>query len=205
MEMPPQIKISNEEIQSLPAGQFGGRIVVVDDEQGLKEACQYLASQPVIGFDTETRPSFRAGESHLVALLQLSGADRCYLFRLCCMRFDKQVIKILEDKKILKIGADIRGDIRALHKLRRFRPEGFVDLQSIVWQWDIDEKSVRKMAAIVLGIRISKAQRLSNWEALSLTAAQQSYAATDAWACLEIFHRLGKMPKTHTDENENHA
>ena len=116
----------------------------------------------MLGFDTETRPSFKAGVTYRVALLQLSTPRRCYLFRLNRMRFEKQLVKLLENKAILKIGADVAGDIRSLLALRRFRPGGFVDLQQLAPDWGIEEKSLRKLSAIVLGKRVSKAQRLSN-------------------------------------------
>ena len=149
----------------------------------------------MIGFDTETRPSFKAGVAHRVALLQLSTDERCYLIRLCKVRLDKAVTKILESKEIIKVGAAVTNDLRALQALRRFREDGFVDLQSIVSDWGIVDKSVRKMAAIVLGLRVSKAQRLSNWEAAELTPPQQMYAATDAWICSEIYKRLNLTRK----------
>lgn len=188
-------KVTNEEVAAMPAAGYGGRIIVVSDEHQLAEACEYLRNQPVIGFDTETRPSFKAGVTHRVALLQLSTDERCYLIRLCKVRLDKTVAKILENKDIIKIGAAIANDLRALQTLRRFRQDGFVDLQSVVSDWGIGEKSVRKMAAIVLGLRVSKAQRLSNWEAAELTASQQMYAATDAWICTEIYKRLNLSRK----------
>ncbi len=185
-----QQTISNEETANLPAAQFTGPIVVVDNEKQIEAACRDLAASPVLGFDTETRPSFKAGVTYRVALLQLSTPRRCYLFRLNCMRFEKQIVKILENEKILKIGADVAGDIRSLHALRRFRPGGFVDLQQLAPEWGIEEKSLRKLSAIVLGKRISKAQRLSNWEATQLTEKQMRYAATDAWICPEIYRIL---------------
>jgi len=143
-----------------------------------------------VGFDTETRPAFTAGNSNKVALLQLSTPERCYLMRLCCMRLDKAIVRVLEKPGLIKVGAAVRDDVKALVALRRFRPGGFLDLQSIVGSYGIHELSLRKMAAIVLGIRISKAQRLSNWEAMELTLPQQLYAATDAWVALEIYNRL---------------
>ncbi len=185
-----QQTISNEETANLPAAQFTGPIVVVDNEKQIEAACRDLAASPVLGFDTETRPSFKAGVTYRVALLQLSTPRRCYLFRLNGMRFEKQIVKILENEKILKIGADVAGDIRSLHALRRFRPGGFVDLQQQAPEWGIEEKSLRKLSAIVLGKRISKAQRLSNWEATQLTEKQMRYAATDAWICPEIYRIL---------------
>ncbi len=182
--------ISDEELKQMPTGAFDGEIIVVEREADINAACDYLLAQPVIGFDTETRPSFVAGRMNSVALLQLSSATRCYLFRLCRMRLDKAILKVMESKRTLKIGADIKGDLNAMLKLRKFRPAGMVDLQSMVEQYGIKEKSVRKMSAIVLGCKISKAQRLSNWEASALTPAQQLYAATDAWACYTIYRKL---------------
>ena len=183
-------KISNEQTALLPAIEFRGEIRIVEDERDIAAACKYLAEQSVIGFDTETRPSFKAGVTYRVALLQLSTPRRCYLFRLNRMRFEKQLVKLLENKAILKIGADVAGDIRSLLALRRFRPGGFVDLQQLAPDWGIEEKSLRKLSAIVLGKRVSKAQRLSNWEAAQLTEKQMRYAATDAWICPEIYRTL---------------
>ena len=182
-----QNSISNEEAALLPAIEFRGPIVVVDSEPRLREACRYLAAQPVIGFDTETRPSFRAGVVNRVALLQLSSPEQSFLFRLCKIPLDKAIVKILENKEILKIGADVKGDLRALHNI--------VDLQELAGEWGIEEKSLRKLSAIVLGQRVSKAQRLSNWEAAQLTDKQQFYAATDAWVCTRIYDRLLHTPK----------
>ena len=131
-------KISNEQTALLPAVEFRGEIRIVEHERDIAAACKTLAEQPVIGFDTETRPSFKAGVTYRVALLQLSTPRRCYLFRLNRMRFEKQLVKLLENKAILKIGADVAGDIRSLHALRRFRPEGFVDLQQLAPDWGIE-------------------------------------------------------------------
>ena len=144
----------------------------------------------MIGFDTETRPSFRAGVSYKVSLLQLSTPDTCYLFRLSRIRLDNRILKVLGSHEILKVGADIMGDIRSLHALRDFKADGFVDLQHEAIRWGIQEKSLRKLSAIVLGERVSKAQRLSNWEAEQLTQQQQEYAATDAWVCPRILNHL---------------
>lgn len=185
-----QSNIDNEHMALLPLGEFPGEIIIVEHLSDLAAACNDLMAQSVIGFDTETRPSFTAGVVNRVALLQLSTPERCYLFRLCSMRLDKAIIKILEDKKIVKIGAAVRDDIKALQGLRRFKAESFVDLQTIIEQWGVKEKSVRKMSAVVLGLRVSKAQRLSNWEAVTLTRQQQLYAATDAWICAQIYDRL---------------
>ncbi len=190
MELSFSAKITNEQMFGLPVIAFPGRIRVVDTEQAIERACEELRQAGVIGFDTETRPSFRAGVVHRVALLQLSTREAAYLFRLNRIPLARPILALLEDDHVTKVGAAIRGDLRALHDLRHFRERGFVDLQQLAPQWGIEEKSVRKLSAIVLGQRVSKAQRLSNWEAQTLTAKQQLYAATDAWVCVRIYDRL---------------
>lgn len=182
--------IDNDTVAALPAARFPGRIVVVDKDDQVGSACGDLRRYKVIGFDTETRPSFRAGVSYKVSLLQLSTPDTCYLFRLSHIRLDNRILKLLGSCDIIKVGADIMGDIRALHALRDFKADGFVDLQHEAIRWGIEEKSLRKLSAIVLGERVSKAQRLSNWEAGQLTLQQQEYAATDAWVCPRILEHL---------------
>lgn len=189
--------ITNEQTAELPAIRFEGEVQIVDTERKLIEACRYLSQQAVIGFDTETRPSFKAGITNRVALIQLSTTDRCYLIRLCRMKFGRELQRLLENREVKKIGADVAGDIRSLTQLRHFRAAGFIDLQTIAPQWGIEEKSLRKLSAIVLGKRVSKAQRLSNWEAAQFTEQQISYAATDAWVCLKILATLEAAPKTN--------
>ena len=185
-------KISNEQTALLPAVEFRGEIRIVEHERDIAAACKTLAEQPVIGFDTETRPSFRPGVTFRVSLLQLSTPTVCYLFRLNKIPLAKPILQLLEDRRVLKIGADVAGDLRSL---RQFRDGGFVDLQGIAPEWGIGEKSLRKLSAIVLGRRVSKAQRLSNWEAATLTDKQQLYAATDAWVCTRIYEQLLRTPK----------
>ena len=188
-------KISNEQTALLPAVEFRGEIRIVEHERDIAAACKTLAEQPVIGFDTETRPSFRPGVTFRVSLLQLSTPTVCYLFRLNKIPLAKPILQLLEDRRILKIGADVAGDRRSLRQIRHFRDGGFVDLQGIAPEWGIGEKSLRKLSAIVLGRRVSKAQRLSNWEAATLTDKQQLYAATDAWVCTRIYEQLLRTPK----------
>lgn len=190
-----QSNISNEETNILASAQFNGQIIIVDREYQVDEMCDYLSRQSIIGFDTETRPSFKAGVTNKVALLQLSSHQRCYLVRLSKIKLYNRILKLLSNPNIIKIGADVKGDIRALHVLRNFKEQNFIDLQQIVHRWGIEEKSLRKMSAIVLGQRVSKAQRLSNWEASHLTHQQQLYAATDAWVCIKIYERLISTPE----------
>ena len=188
-------KISNEETALLPAIEFGGEIRVVEHEREIAEACAYLQRQPLIGFDTETRPSFRAGVMFRVSLLQLSSPERCYLFRLNKIPLSRPILQLLESDRLIKVGADEAGDMRTLLALRHFKEGGFIDQQELASEWGIEERSLRKLSAIVLGKRVSKAQRLSNWEAATLTPKQMLYAATDAWVCTQIYARLCQIPK----------
>ncbi len=190
-----QPKIGNEETAALPAIEYPGEIRVIEQEEEISEACAYLAAHPVIGFDTETRPSFRQGVTFRVSLLQLSTPERCYLFRLNRIPLAAPLLHLLGSAKVQKVGADVAGDLRSLRQLRHFRDGGFVDLQAIAPDWGIEEKSLRKLSAIVLGKRVSKAQRLSNWEAAQLTDKQLLYAATDAWVCTEIYNKLQQTPQ----------
>ena len=126
-----QSKIDNEQTAQLPAAEFRGEIEIIDSEEQIEEACRYLAAHEVIGFDTETRPSFKAGVSYKVSLLQLSTPQNCYLIRLCRTKLRSSILKILSNPNIKKIGADVAGDIRSLHALRHFKERGFIDLQQM--------------------------------------------------------------------------
>lgn len=183
--------ISNEQINELPVCVFGGSIVVVDTPETMAQAESVLSGESILGLDTETRPAFTKGLTYKMALLQVSTADTAFLFRLHAIELSEGIRKILQDDKVLKIGAALRDDIRGLERSQgRMKMKGFIDLQGIVERWGIAEKSVKKMAAVVCGVKVSKAQRLSNWEARSLTESQKQYAAVDAWICREIFIKL---------------
>ena len=182
--------ISNDDVAALEAVHFDGRIEVVETPDALAKACQILSKEVIIGFDTETRPSFQAGVTNKVALLQLSTEKQSFLIRINKLPLTREIIAILSSEKIIKIGADVRNDILALNKLRKFTPRGFIDLQNEVGKYGIEDKSLRKISGIVLGKKVSKAQRLSNWAAKQLTPQQQMYAATDAWVCIEIYEKL---------------
>ena len=187
-----QISISPEEISALELASFPGEIVLVDREgEELDKAVRYLKRQQVLGFDTETRPTFSPDQhSTGTALLQLSGGGKAFLFRLKKIGLPRPLAAILANPNIVKVGAATLDDVRGLQKITPFSPRGFVDLQSIVNEYGIRDKSVKKMTAIILGVKISKAQQLSNWEAEHLSESQQRYAATDAWVCREMYLRL---------------
>lgn len=187
-----QICISPDEIAALELASFPGEIVVVDEPGPvMDQAVRYLKKQTVLGFDTETRPTF-SPEQHSggTALLQLSGGGKAYLFRLKKCGLPRALASVLASPKVIKVGAATLDDVRGLQKITPFNPKGFVDLQNIVWEYGIRDKSVKKMTAIILGVKISKAQQLSNWEADKLSEGQQRYAATDAWVCREMYLKL---------------
>jgi len=182
--------ISKEEVAQLPKLVFGGDILVIQTQAELSQWLPVLINEKILGFDTETKPNFKKGEFNGIALLQLSSSKLALLIRIKELGLPNDLIKLLEDPTILKIGAAIRDDIKALQKIRKFNPSGFIDLQSVVPEYGISSLSVRKLSAIVLGHKVSKTQQLSNWESPNLTDAQKQYAAIDAWACREIYLKL---------------
>ncbi|MBO4446917.1 MAG: 3'-5' exonuclease domain-containing protein 2 [Bacteroidales bacterium] len=187
-----KISVTNEEADRLPLCSFPGEIhIITRPGRDLNRAAAYLASQKMIGFDTETRPVFSPAQKHNnVALLQLSGEDHAFLFRIFKLGMPKCLTKIMSDPSILKIGAAVHDDVRGLQHYANFAERGYIDLQNIAWEWGIKDKSVKKLAANILGLKVSKAQQLSNWEADNLSPAQQMYSATDAWVCLEMYKKL---------------
>ena len=199
--------IDPEQLKQLEFASFQGKIQVIDSIGfEFNKAISYLRAQKVLGFDTETRPCFSQDQPRYgVALLQLSGPGKAFLFRVNKIGMHRRLCRLLADKNIIKVGAAIHDDIRGLQKLNGFEPGGFVDLQKIVWEWGIRDKSVKKMSAIILGFRISKTQQLSNWEAEKLSEQQCRYAATDAWVCREMYLKLRKSeknPLVETVQNE---
>ena len=201
-----KISISPEEIGELTLAAFPGEITVIDsqDEKFLA-AVRYLRRQTVLGFDTETRPTFSPEQhSNGTAILQLSGKEKAYLFRVQKLGIPKQLADILASSTVIKVGAATRDDVKGLQSITAFKPHGFLDLQSMVWEYGIRDKSVKKMAAIILGVKISKAQQLSNWEAEHLSDSQLKYAATDAWICREMYLKLLSSEKHPLTEEELH-
>ena len=189
--------ITPKELEALEFASFPGKITVIDSVGAeFNRAITYLRAQKVIGFDTETRPTFTPSQPRYdVSLLQLSGPDKAYLFRVNKIGMHRRLCNLLASDKVIKVGAAIHDDIRGLQKLHDFKPAGFVDLQKIGCEWGIRDKAVKKMAAIILGFRISKTQQLSNWEAETLSESQCKYAATDAWVCREMYLKLLQSEK----------
>ena len=184
--------ISKEELTEFPLKWFEGKIVVVDRPEQIKGVAEILSEHNIIGFDTETRPSIKKGKINKVALLQLSTPRHAFLFRIKKIGLPEEIREILSNPEIMKPGVAIRDDIKALREIADFEPAGFIELQDHAKEIGIQNFSLKKLAAIVLGFRISKSQQLSNWEADFLSDAQQIYAATDAWVSLEIYRNFSK-------------
>ncbi len=186
----PKLTITKEEINALPLASFSGDIQVITDVKNIPRTFDLLSEHEVVGFDTETRPSFHKGQHYHVSLLQLATPKQVFLIRLNQTGLTKEIISFLENDEILKAGIGLRDDIKALQKLKRFHPDGFVELSSIAKSKGLQVESVKKLAGLILGFRISKSAQTSNWEAENYTDKQITYAATDAWVCLKLYHSL---------------
>ncbi len=184
--------ISKDEIKEFEQLKFEGSIYCINSDKDLIKYLPIIKKIKILGFDTETKPNFVKGEANQnkVSLLQLASSEEAFLVRLQNISMKKELFQVLGNKRIKKIGLAIRDDLKALRKLKDFTPNNFVDLQEYVDQFGIEDKSLRKITAIVLNMRLSKAQRLSNWENEELQESQKIYAATDAWVCVKIYNKL---------------
>jgi len=189
--------INDDELRKLPLLQFEGRITLIDTYDKYRRAMEDIGKPDLLGFDTETRPSFKKGRRYQVALLQLADARRAWLFRLNMIGLPTELAALLADKSVTKTGVAIRDDLKALKALTHFEPHGFIDLQNLVADHGIKELGLKKLTAITLGYTISKSQQVSNWEAPALTEPQMLYAATDAWVCRQIYLALNGRESHH--------
>lgn len=188
--------INKETLNELPKVLFQGQIHVAQTPGEAEKAIEYLKRYTRVGIDSETRPSFSKGRQYKVALLQISSEDHCFLFRLNLTGLTLPVITFLESPDITKVGLSLHDDFTMLHKRAPFQPRACIELQEYVRTFGIEDKSLQKIYGILFNEKISKSQRLSNWEAPELTEPQKRYAATDAWACLNIYNRLQELKKT---------
>jgi len=185
------IAISKDAVAEMPVVAFQGGITVVDTPEMARVALRELTRARIVGFDTETRPSFHRGRVHKVALMQLSTDDHCFLIRLNKIGIPQCLRHFLENPDVIKIGLSVHDDFAVMRRIiDDLQPLGFVDLQDYVKFFNIHDISLQKIYAIIFGEKISKNQRLTNWEAETLTGPQQIYAATDAWACLKLYRYL---------------
>lgn len=182
--------ITAEEIAEHELSWFKGEIVLVDNIKTFYEVIPRLLGVDELGFDTETKPTFKKGRKNSVSLVQLATENLACLFRINKIGFPEELVNILSDPSIMKIGVAVHDDIKFLKNVKKFSPDGFLDLQGFVKDFGIQNSGLKKLAAIVLGFRISKRQQVTDWEADELSEAQQLYAATDAWVCHQIFKKL---------------
>lgn len=189
-------KYDKHRLAELPRVVFDGRIITIMSAGETEKAVDYLLSKDLLGVDTETRPAFRKGAQHKVSLLQVATRDTCFLFRLNHTGMTPALKRLLEDTTVPKIGLSWHDDLNGLHKLGKFTPGAFVDLQNEIKQLGIEDLSLQKMYANIFGQKISKAQRLSNWEADVLSDAQKNYAATDAWTCIMLYEEFKRLKQT---------
>lgn len=184
------LSISKEQLLEFPEVKYPGKVILVDSAAKSRSALSYLNRVDQVGFDTETRPSFQKFRHYNVSLAQISCGDECFLFRLKQIGAIDSFLKFLANGCVQKIGLSLKDDFHQLHQLGDFNPAGFVELQSYVKDFDIADNSLQRIFGIIFNKRISKHQRLTNWEAPTLTESQQNYAAIDAWACQQIYNHL---------------
>ncbi len=185
-----KLTITNEEINALPLGAFEGKTIIVSEEKKIIYALDEIKEHEVVGFDTETKPVFVRGQQNKVALMQVALPDKVFLIRLKQTGITPHLIEFLESDNILKAGVALRDDIKALQRLKHYKPAGFIELATMSKVAGLQVESVKKLTALLLGFRISKSAQTSNWEAEVLHEKQISYAATDAWVCLQIYQKL---------------
>ena len=189
-------KFNKKDIKALPTVTFPGRIITIMTEGEAERAVNYLLAGDIVGVDTETKPSFRRGEQHKVALLQASNRDTCFLFRLNLTGITPAIKRFLEDRTVKKIGLSWHDDLRGLKSRTEFTPGWFIELQDMVPQIGIEDMSLQKLYANLFHQKISKRQRLSNWESPILDDKQKQYASIDAWACIRIYEKIEELRQT---------
>lgn len=186
--------ISKEEINDLPELIFKGEIVLITTTQDARKALHELSGVPVLGFDTETRPSFKKGESYPPALLQLATKEKAYLFRLLEFEWPEELLHLFENPDVLKVGVAIKDDAKALHRVRPFTPRGFVDISYEARIRRFESEGLRALAGIFLGERLLKGSKITNWGRKELSEAQLRYAATDAVVSLLVYEKIIQIP-----------
>ncbi len=189
-------RLDKEYIKDLPLVSFPGKIITVNSEREADKAVPFLLSKDILGVDTETRPSFKKGQQHKVSLLQVATEDVCFLFRLNYIGMVTPVISLLSNTDVPMVGLSWHDDLAALQKRMEFKPGLFIDIQDIIGDIGIEDKSLQKLYANIFKQKISKRQRLTNWDADVLSDKQMSYAATDAWACVRLYKEILKLKET---------
>ena len=186
-------KFDKKSIAELPTVTFPGKTVVVMSENEAEKAVDFLLSNDILGVDTETRPSFKKGESHMVSLLQVSTSNICFLFRLNHIGITPAILRLLENTTVPMVGLSLHDDMLSLHKRVGFTPGNFIDLQDLVGELGIEDLSLQKLYANLFHQKISKRQRLTNWDSDVLNDKQKAYAALDAWACINLYREILRL------------
>ena len=189
-------KFDKKSIAQLPTVTFPGKTVVVMSESEAEKAVHFLLSQDILGVDTETRPSFKKGETHMVSLLKVSTSDVCFLFRLNHIGITPAILRLLENKAVPMVGLSLHDDMLSLHKRVAFTPGYFIDLQDLVGELGIEDLSLQKLYANLFHQKISKRQRLTNWDSDVLNDKQKAYAALDAWACINLYKEILRLKQS---------
>ena len=189
-------KFDKKSIAQLPTVTFPGKTVVVMSESEAEKAVHFLLSRDILGVDTETRPSFKKGETHMVSLLQVSTSDVCFLFRLNHIGITPAILRLLENKVVPMVGLSLHDDMLSLHKRVAFTPGFFIDLQDLVGELGIEDLSLQKLYANLFHQKISKRQRLTNWDSDVLNDKQKAYAALDAWACINLYKEILRLKQS---------
>ena len=189
-------KFDKKSIAQLPTVTFPGKTVVVMSESEAEKAVHFLLSQDILGVDTETRPSFKKGETHMVSLLQVSTSDVCFLFRLNHIGITPAILRLLENKAVPMVGLSLHDDMLSLHKRVAFTPGFFIDLQDLVGELGIEDLSLQKLYANLFHQKISKRQRLTNWDSDVLNDKQKAYAALDAWVCINLYKEILRLKQS---------
>ena len=192
---PPSRDMPKEDINALPIRAYTGQVHVVDNPKQLHDAVKRLRRDRVLGFDTETRPAFQRGQSYLPALMQMASAEAVWLFHLRRVEYPNELWALLADETILKVGVSLAYDVKQLQLLDAFEPRGFLDLTEISAPLGYKSAGLRNLAANLLGFRISKGPKTSNWEREPLSEAQVTYAATDAWVGRELYLKLHALER----------
>ncbi len=189
-------KFDKNAINGLPQAAFPGRIIVVFSQRAAEKAVNLLLTGDILGIDTETRPVFKRGIAHQVALLQACNRDTCFLFRLNIIGLCPPVVRLLENTRVPMTGLSLNDDITMLQRRGPFVPGRFIDLQNLVGALGIEDRSLQKLYANLFGEKVSKRQQLSNWETQILSDAQKKYAALDAWACIRLYEEVSRLRRS---------
>ena len=189
-------KFDKATINALPLVEYPYKINVILNEYEAERAVDYLLTCDILGVDTETKPAFRRGQNHKVALLHVATREQCFLFRLNHLGLPQSIIRLLSNRMVPMVGLSWHDDIMSLHRRAEFTPGWFIDIQDIIGNIGIEDKSLQKLYANLFGEKISKRQRLTNWETDVLSDKQKEYAAIDAWACINLYDEIMRLMAT---------